>query len=62
MRGLRLQSVPARRLREEMGEMIDDVEMDVRDEDEEMKEWEEAQIPLCKRVSVRGKNSLGAAR
>jgi hypothetical protein len=27
-----------------MGEMIDDVEMDVRDEDEEMKEWEEAQI------------------
>ncbi|TKA52589.1 hypothetical protein B0A53_04599 [Rhodotorula sp. CCFEE 5036] len=42
--GKRANADAARRLREEMGEMIDDVEMDVRDEDEEMKEWEEAQI------------------
>lgn len=42
--GKRANAEAARRLREEMGEMIDDVEMDVRDEDEEMKEWEEAQI------------------
>ncbi|GAA5977143.1 hypothetical protein JCM10908_004871 [Rhodotorula pacifica] len=42
--GKRANAVAARRMREEMGEMIDDVEMDVRDEDEEMKQWEEAQI------------------
>ena len=34
----------ARKLRGEMGEMIEEVEGDVSEEDEEMRRWEEAQI------------------
>ncbi|GAA5851668.1 hypothetical protein JCM9279_002539 [Rhodotorula babjevae] len=42
--GKRANAAAARALRAEMGDMIDDVEMDVRDDDAEMREWEEAQI------------------
>lgn len=42
--GKRANAAAAAQLRAEMGEMIEDVEMDVRDDDEEMREWEEAQI------------------
>ncbi|GAA6017197.1 hypothetical protein JCM10207_002568 [Rhodosporidiobolus poonsookiae] len=42
--GKRANAEAARRLRAEMGELVDDVAMDVEDEDEEMKAWERAQI------------------
>lgn len=42
--GKRANTAAAAQMRAEMGEMIEDVEMDVRDDDEEMREWEEAQI------------------
>ncbi|BGP09779.1 GC-rich sequence DNA-binding factor 2 [Rhodotorula toruloides] len=42
--GKRANAAAAAQMRAEMGEMIEDVEMDVRDDDEEMREWEEAQI------------------
>ncbi|BGP18171.1 hypothetical protein JCM10213_009014 [Rhodosporidiobolus nylandii] len=41
--GKRANAEAAKRMREEMGEMIDDVAMEV-EEDEEMREWERAQI------------------
>ncbi|BGP33773.1 hypothetical protein JCM10296v2_005577 [Rhodotorula toruloides] len=42
--GKRANAAAAAQMRAEMGETIEDVEMDVRDDDEEMREWEEAQI------------------
>ncbi|BGP49978.1 hypothetical protein JCM10450v2_005883 [Rhodotorula kratochvilovae] len=42
--GKRANAAAARALRAEMGEMIDEVEMDVHDHDAEMRDWEEAQI------------------
>ena len=57
--GKRANADAARRVREEMGEMIDDVEMDVRDQDEEMKEWEEAQI---RRAGGGGGTGMGRDR
>ncbi|GAA6048331.1 hypothetical protein JCM3770_000953 [Rhodotorula araucariae] len=42
--GKRANAAAARALRAEMGELIDEVEMDVHDEDAEMRDWEEAQI------------------
>ncbi|GAA5985030.1 hypothetical protein JCM11641_000823 [Rhodosporidiobolus odoratus] len=42
--GKKANAEAAKKLREEMGEMIEDVGMEVEEEDEEMKEWEKAQI------------------
>ncbi|GAA5876738.1 hypothetical protein JCM8547_002033 [Rhodosporidiobolus lusitaniae] len=42
--GKKANKAAALKLRQEMGEMIDDVAMDVEEEDEEMREWEKAQI------------------
>ncbi|GJN92794.1 hypothetical protein Rhopal_005832-T1 [Rhodotorula paludigena] len=42
--GKRANAAAARQLRAEMTDLIDDVEMDVHDDDAEMRDWEEAQI------------------
>ncbi|GAA5838754.1 hypothetical protein JCM11251_006727 [Rhodosporidiobolus azoricus] len=42
--GKKANKAAALKLRQEMGEMIDDVAMDVEEDDEEMREWEEAQV------------------
>ncbi|GAA5886767.1 hypothetical protein JCM6882_005881 [Rhodosporidiobolus microsporus] len=42
--GKKANKAAALKLRQEMGEMIDDVAMDVEEEDEEMREWEAAQV------------------